>query len=221
MKKQFKSESKRLLDLMINSIYTNKDIYLRELISNASDALDKLYYQSLTAKDIKIDKAKLGINIEIDNENRAIIIQDNGIGMSEQELETNLGTIAKSGSLSFKEENQDQNDVDIIGQFGVGFYSSFMVAKQVDVYSKKINQEESYLWSSKGVDGYTLDKANVNFNNGTKIVIYLKDNTEDDNYDEYLTEHKIKGLIKKYSDNIKYPIKMEIENTAKIDGKDE
>lgn len=221
MKKQFKSESKRLLDLMINSIYTNKDIYLRELISNASDALDKLYYQSLTAKDIKIDKAKLGINIEIDNENRAIVIQDNGIGMSEQELETNLGTIAKSGSLSFKEENQDQNDVDIIGQFGVGFYSSFMVAKQVDVYSKKINQEESYLWSSKGVDGYTLDKANVNFNNGTKIVIYLKDNTEDDNYDEYLTEHKIKGLIKKYSDYIKYPIKMEIENTAKIDGKDE
>ena len=221
MKKQFKSESKRLLDLMINSIYTNKDIYLRELISNASDALDKLYYQSLTAKDIKIDKEKLGINIEIDNENRAIIIQDNGIGMSEQELETNLGTIAKSGSLSFKEENQDQNDVDIIGQFGVGFYSSFMVAKQVDVYSKKINQEESYLWSSKGVDGYTLDKANVNFDNGTKIVIYLKDNTEDDNYDEYLTEHKIKGLIKKYSDYIKYPIKMEIENTAKIDGKDE
>lgn len=221
MKKQFKSESKRLLDLMINSIYTNKDIYLRELISNASDALDKLYYQSLTAKDIKIDKAKLGINIELDNENRAIIIQDNGIGMSEQELETNLGTIAKSGSLSFKEENQDQNDVDIIGQFGVGFYSSFMVAKQVDVYSKKINQEESYLWSSKGVDGYTLDKANVNFDNGTKIVIYLKDNTEDDNYDEYLTEHKIKGLIKKYSDYIKYPIKMEIENTAKIDGKDE
>lgn len=221
MKKQFKSESKRLLDLMINSIYTNKDIYLRELISNASDALDKLYYQSLTAKDIKIDKAKLGINIELDNENRAIIIQDNGIGMSEQELETNLGTIAKSGSLSFKEENQDQTDVDIIGQFGVGFYSSFMVAKQVDVYSKKINQEESYLWSSKGVDGYTLDKANVNFDNGTKIVIYLKDNTEDDNYDEYLTEHKIKGLIKKYSDYIKYPIKMEIENTAKIDGKDE
>lgn len=221
MKKQFKSESKRLLDLMINSIYTNKDIYLRELISNASDALDKLYYQSLTAKDIKIDKAKLGINIELDNENRAIIIQDNGIGMSEQELETNLGTIAKSGSLSFKEENQDQNDVDIIGQFGVGFYSSFMVAKQVDVYSKKINQEESYLWSSKGVDGYTLDKANVNFDNGTKIVIYLKDNTEDDNYDEYLTEHKIKGLIKKYSDYIKYPIKMEIENTAKIDGEDE
>lgn len=221
MKKQFKSESKRLLDLMINSIYTNKDIYLRELISNASDALDKLYYQSLTAKDIKIDKEKLGINIELDNENRAIIIQDNGIGMSEQELETNLGTIAKSGSLSFKEENQDQTDVDIIGQFGVGFYSSFMVAKQVDVYSKKINQEESYLWSSKGVDGYTLDKANVNFDNGTKIVIYLKDNTEDDNYDEYLTEHKIKGLIKKYSDYIKYPIKMEIENNAKIDGKDE
>ncbi len=221
MKKQFKSESKRLLDLMINSIYTNKDIYLRELISNASDALDKLYYQSLTAKDIKIDKTKLGINIELDDENRAIIIQDNGIGMSEQELETNLGTIAKSGSLSFKEENQDQTDVDIIGQFGVGFYSSFMVAKQVDVYSKKINQEESYLWSSKGVDGYTLDKANVNFDNGTKIVIYLKDNTEDDNYDEYLTEHKIKGLIKKYSDYIKYPIKMEIENTAKIDGKDE
>ena len=221
MKKQFKSESKRLLDLMINSIYTNKDIYLRELISNASDALDKLYYQSLTAKDIKIDKEKLGINIELDNENRAIIIHDNGIGMSEQELETNLGTIAKSGSLSFKEENQDQTDVDIIGQFGVGFYFSFMVAKQVDVYSKKINQEESYLWSSKGVDGYTLDKANVNFNNGTKIVIYLKDNTEDDNYDEYLTEHKIKGLIKKYSDYIKYPIKMEIENTAKIDGEDE
>lgn len=221
MKKQFKSESKRLLDLMINSIYTNKDIYLRELISNASDALDKLYYQSLTEKDIKIDKAKLGINIELDNENRAIIIQDNGIGMSEQELETNLGTIAKSGSLSFKEENQDQTDVDIIGQFGVGFYSSFMVAKQVDVYSKKINQEESYLWSSKGVDGYTLDKANVNFDNGTKIVIYLKDNTEDDNYDEYLTEHKIKGLIKKYSDYIKYPIKMEIQNTAKINGKDE
>ena len=221
MKKQFKSESKRLLDLMINSIYTNKDIFLRELISNASDALDKLNYKSLTDKDIKINRNDLEINIEFNNFARSITITDNGIGMNEDELEINLGTIAKSGSLSFKEENKDQTDVDIIGQFGVGFYSSFMVAKKVEVYSKKINEDKSYLWSSTGVDGYTLEECKNYNENGTKIVLFLKDNTEDENYDDYLSEFKIKSLVKKYSDYIKYPIKMEIANSVKKEDSDE
>lgn len=220
-KKQFKSESVRLLDLMINSIYTNKDIFLRELISNGSDAIDKLYYRSLTDKELKVNKDDLKIQIIPDHENRTLTIIDNGIGMTQDELENNLGTIAKSGSLSFKEENKDQNDVNIIGQFGVGFYSSFMVSKEVKVYSKHVDSLKAYLWDSCGTDGYTIEETDVDFENGTKIVIYLKDNNEDIQYDEYLDEYKIRELIKKYSDYIKYPIQMEVTNNVKKENSDE
>ena len=220
-KKQFKSESVRLLDLMINSIYTNKDIFLRELISNSSDAIDKLYYRSLTDKELKVNTNDLKIEIIPDHENRTLTIIDNGIGMTQDELENNLGTIAKSGSLSFKEENKDQNDVNIIGQFGVGFYSSFMVSKEVKVYSKHVDSQKAYLWDSCGTDGYTIEETDVNFENGTKIVIYLKDNNEDVQYDEYLDEYKIRELVKKYSDYIKYPIQMEFMNNDKKENSDE
>ena len=220
-KKQFKSESVRLLDLMINSIYTNKDIFLRELISNSSDAIDKLYYRSLTDKELKINTNDLKIEIIPDHENRTLTIIDNGIGMTQDELENNLGTIAKSGSLSFKEENKDQNDVNIIGQFGVGFYSSFMVSKEVKVYSKHVDSQKAYLWDSCGTDGYTIEETDVDFENGTKIVIYLKDNNEDVQYDEYLDEYKIRELVKKYSDYIKYPIQMEVMNNVKKENSDE
>ena len=220
-KKQFKSESVRLLDLMINSIYTNKDIFLRELISNSSDAIDKLYYRSLTDKELKVNTNDLKIEIIPDHENRTLTIIDNGIGMTQDELENNLGTIAKSGSLSFKEENKDQNDVNIIGQFGVGFYSSFMVSKEVKVYSKHVDSQKAYLWDSCGTDGYTIEETDVDFENGTKIVIYLKDNNEDVQYDEYLDEYKIRELEKKYSDYIKYPIQMEVINNVKKENSDE
>ena len=220
-KKQFKSESVRLLDLMINSIYTNKDIFLRELISNGSDAIDKLYYRSLTDKELKVNTNDLKIEIIPDHENRTLTIIDNGIGMTQDELENNLGTIAKSGSLSFKEENKDQNDVNIIGQFGVGFYSSFMVSKEVKVYSKHVDSQKAYLWDSCGTDGYTIEETDVDFENGTKIVIYLKDNNEDVQYDEYLDEYKIRELVKKYSDYIKYPIQMEVMNNVKKENSDE
>lgn len=220
-KKQFKSESVRLLDLMINSIYTNKDIFLRELISNGSDAIDKLYYRTLTDKELKVNTNDLKIEIIPDHENRTLTIIDNGIGMTQDELENNLGTIAKSGSLSFKEENKDQNDVNIIGQFGVGFYSSFMVSKEVKVYSKHVDSQKAYLWDSCGTDGYTIEEADVDFENGTKIVIYLKDNNEDVQYDEYLDEYKIRELVKKYSDYIKYPIQMEVMNNVKKENSDE
>lgn len=220
-KKQFKSESVRLLDLMINSIYTNKDIFLRELISNGSDAIDKLYYRSLTDKELKVNTNDLKIEIIPDHENRTLTIIDNGIGMTQDELENNLGTIAKSGSLSFKEENKDQNDVNIIGQFGVGFYSSFMVSKEVKVYSKHVDSQKAYLWDSCGTDGYTIEETDVDFENGTKIVIYLKNNNEDVQYDEYLDEYKIRELVKKYSDYIKYPIQMEVINNVKKENSDE
>ena len=220
-KKQFKSESVRLLDLMINSIYTNKDIFLRELISNSSDAIDKLYYRSLTDKELKVNTNDLKIEIIPNHENRTLTIIDNGIGMTQDELENNLGTIAKSGSLSFKEENKDQNDVNIIGQFGVGFYSSFMVSKEVKVYSKHVDSQKAYLWDSCGTDGYTIEETDVDFENGTKIVIYLKDNNEDVQYDEYLDEYKIRELVKKYSDYIKYPIQMEVMNNVKKENSDE
>ena len=220
-KKQFKSESVRLLDLMINSIYTNKDIFLRELISNSSDAIDKLYYRSLTDKELKVNTNDLKIEIIPDHANRTLTIIDNGIGMTQDELENNLGTIAKSGSLSFKEENKDQNDVNIIGQFGVGFYSSFMVSKEVKVYSKHVDSQKAYLWDSCGTDGYTIEETDVDFENGTKIVIYLKDNNEDVQYDEYLDEYKIRELVKKYSDYIKYPIQMEVMNNVKKENSDE
>ena len=205
--KQFKAESKRLLDLMINSIYTNKEIFLRELISNSSDAIDKLYFKSLTDKSIKIDKKDLSIKIDIDKDNRLIKISDNGIGMTKEELENNLGMIANSGSFSFKEENSDQKDVNIIGQFGVGFYSSFMVSDKVEVISKPYNNEEAYKWESSGVEGYNIAKTTKD-DYGTTIILKIKENTEDENYDEFLDSYKIEELIKKYSDYIRYPIIM-------------
>lgn len=219
MKKQFKAESKKLLDMMINSIYTNKEIFLRELISNSSDALDKIYYKSLTDKNIKIDKKELKIRIERDKDNRTIKIIDNGCGMSKEELENNLGTIAQSGSLTFKEENKEQTDVNIIGQFGVGFYSAFMVSKKVEVLSKTYDSEEAYLWVSSGEDGYEIKKADKE-KYGTTITLYLKDDTEDNNYSEYLEEFKIRSIIKKYSDYITYPIIMEVSNRVLKDDSD-
>ena len=209
-KKHFKAESKKLLDMMINSIYTNKEIFLRELISNASDAIDKLYFLSLTDKKIKVKKDKLEIWIIPDKEKRTIKIIDNGIGMTKEELEDNLGTIAKSGSELFKENNDKSKDISIIGQFGVGFYSSFMVSSKVEVLSKSINSDEAYLWTSTGVDGYTIDVAEKK-TNGTEITLYLKDNTEEVDYDSLLEEYRLEGIIKKYSNYIKYPIKMNIK----------
>ena len=219
MKKQFKAESKKLLDMMINSIYTNKDIFLRELISNASDAIDKIYYKSLTDKTIKIDKKQLKIRVEVDNNNRIIRIIDNGCGMSKEELENNLGTIAQSGSLTFKEENKDQADVNIIGQFGVGFYSAFMVSKKVEVLSKSYNSDKAHIWTSTGEDGYEI-KENEKDSYGTTVTLYLKDDTEDTNYSEYLEEYKIRSIIKKYSDYITYPIVMEVNNRVLKEGSD-
>ena len=219
MKKQFKAESKKLLDMMINSIYTNKEIFLRELISNSSDALDKIYYKSLTDEKIKIDKKELKIRIEKDTNNRTIKIIDNGCGMSKEELENNLGTIAQSGSLTFKEENKEQTDVNIIGQFGVGFYSAFMVSKKVEVLSRPYDSEEAYLWVSDGVDGYEIKKTGKE-TYGTTITLYLKDDTEDNNYSEYLEEFKIRSIIKKYSDYITYPIIMEVNNRVLKDDSD-
>lgn len=222
-KKQFKAESKRLLDLMINSIYTHKEIFLRELISNASDAIDKLYYQALTDNLSDVDTSGFKIYLEADKENRTLTIGDNGLGMSKAELEENLGTIAKSGSLAFKqkiEEAQKDQDVDIIGQFGVGFYSAFMVASRVDVTSKKYGEETAYLWSSEGQDGYTIDECEKE-SNGTEIVLYLKDNTDDENYDEYLQQYELERLVKKYSDYIRYPIEMWVESSKRVDSDEE
>ena len=219
-KREFKTESKRVLDLMINSIYTNKEIFLRELISNASDALDKLYYLSLTNKDIKVKKNDLEIKIDLDKEARTLTITDNGCGMTEDELENNLGVIAESGSLHFKEENDGKDDVNIIGQFGVGFYSAFMVSDKVVVESKSYKDEDSHIWESTGVDGYTISKGKKE-TTGTKITLYLKKDTEDYNYSDFLTEYKIRSIIKKYSDYISYPIKMMVENTKKKEDSDE
>lgn len=219
-KREFKTESKRVLDLMINSIYTNKEIFLRELISNASDALDKLYYLSLTNKDIKVKKNDLEIKIDLDKEARTLTITDNGCGMTEDELENNLGVIAESGSLHFKEENDGKDDVNIIGQFGVGFYSAFMVSDKVVVESKSYKDEDSHIWESTGVDGYTISKGKKE-TTGTKITLYLKKDTEDYNYSDFLTEYKIRSIIKKYSDYISYPIKIMVENTRKKEDSDE
>ena len=208
-KHEFKSESKRLLDLMINSIYTNKDIFLRELISNASDALDKLYYRSLTDKDVKVKREDLCILLEKDYEKRTLTISDNGCGMTKEELENNLGTIAKSGTLAFKENMSKEEKTNIIGQFGVGFYSAFMVSDKITVTSKSIDSDEAYTWESEGADGYTIKKAKKT-DNGTKIVLHIKEDTEENDYCKYLDEYQIKGLVKKYSDYISFPIKMEI-----------
>ena len=215
-KHEFKSESRRLLDLMINSIYTNKDIFLRELISNASDALDKLYYRSLTDKKVKIDKEDLEIYLEFDKEDRTITLTDNGCGMTKEELENNLGTIAKSGSLSFKENMSSEEKVNIIGQFGVGFYSAFMVSDKITVTSKSVDSDDAYVWESEGVDGYTISKGKKK-KNGTEIVLHIKEDTEEDNYSKYLEEYELKSLIKKYSDYISFPIKMEVTHHELVD----
>ena len=206
-KKAFKAESKKLMDLMINSIYTNKEIFLREIISNASDAIDKLHYMSLTDKDIKVDTSKFNIHITPDKENKTLTISDNGIGMTEEELENNLGTIAKSGSSDFKENNEHKENIDIIGKFGVGFYSAFMVANKVEVISKKYGTDKANKWTSSGIDGYEIEPTTKE-DYGTDIILYLKDDTEDEKYSKYLEEYEISTLVKKYSDYITYPITM-------------
>ena len=220
--KQFKAESKRLLDLMINSIYTNKEIFLRELISNASDAIDKLYYRSLTDKNVKVNKDDLYIRVTPNKEARTLTIEDNGCGMSKDELEENLGTIAKSGSLAFKEATKEKenaekdDDVNIIGQFGVGFYSAFMVASKVRVESKCYGAEKAYAWESEGAEGYTIDECDKS-DFGTKIILTLKADTDDEKYSDFLAEYKIEELIRKYSDYIRYPIKMEVEHEHEVE----
>lgn len=216
-KKEFKAESKRLLDLMINSIYTQKEIFLRELISNSSDAIDKIYYKALTDENISFNKDDYYIEITPDKENRALTVKDTGIGMTKEELEENLGIIANSGSFSFKQENELKDGFDIIGQFGVGFYSVFMVAERVTVISRALDSEEGYKWESTGAEGYTIEpfkKDSV----GTEIILKLKENTEDEKYDEFLDEYKLKGIIKKYSDFIRYPIKMMVTKSKLKEG---
>ncbi len=219
-KKQFKSESKRLLDLMIHSIYTHKEIFLRELISNASDAIDKLYYRALTDENMTFDAADYYIRLSVDKEARTLTISDTGIGMSEDELESNLGTIAKSGSLDFKQNHEITEDADIIGQFGVGFYSAFMVAETVTVTTKQLGADSAFCWESSGADGYTVspcEKDSV----GTKIVLKLKENTEEENYDEFLEEYRLRALVKKYSDYIRYPIHMLMTKSRPVEKTDE
>lgn len=215
--KEFKAESKRLLDLMIHSIYTNKEIFLRELISNASDAIDKNYYRSLTDTNISFNKDDFYIRITPDKENRTLTITDNGIGMTKEELENNLGTIAKSGSFAFKNENEAKEGVDIIGQFGVGFYSAFMVSDSIIVKSRAVNSEQAYKWESKGAEGYEIENTEKEAV-GTEIILKIKENTDDEKYDEYLDEYKLKSLIKKYSDFIKYPIKMLVKKSKLKEG---
>ncbi len=216
-KKQFKTESKRLLDLMINSIYTNKEIFLRELISNASDALDKRHYLSLTDNKLTSEKP-LGISIDIDKENRILTIEDNGIGMSQKDLEENLGTIAHSGSMDFKNAFEKNDEVDIIGQFGVGFYSAFMVAKKIEVETKKTG-ETAYKWISEGQDGYTIEETSKE-EVGTKISLHLREDSEEVKYSDYLERYTIESLVKKYSDYIRYPITMMVEKSVEVEGKE-
>ncbi|GAV13727.1 molecular chaperone HtpG [Paenibacillus sp. chi10] len=208
-KKQFKAESKRLLEMMINSIYTQREIFLRELISNASDAIDKMYYKALSDDNVVFNKEDYFIKVSVDKENRTLTIADTGIGMTKEELENNLGVIAKSGSLAFKTENEAKDGHNIIGQFGVGFYSAFMVADVVTVISKAFGSDEAFKWESKGVDGYTIEPSEKDVP-GTVITLKIKPNTEDDQYDEYLDEYRLKSIVKKYSDFIRYPIKMDV-----------
>jgi len=213
-KKQFKAESKKLLDMMINSIYTHKEIFLRELISNASDAIDKLYFKSLTDDSVKLAREDFKIHIDLDKENRTIKISDNGIGMTGEELENNLGTIAKSGSFNFKKENADNekaDDISVIGQFGVGFYSSFMVADKVEVISKAFGENVAHKWVSTGADGYTIEECEKE-NAGSEITLYVKEDTENEDYSKYLEQYTIDELVKKYSDYIRYPIVMEMSH---------
>lgn len=221
--KQFKAESKRLLEMMINSIYTHKEIFLRELISNASDAIDKLYFKSLTDDKVGMSKSDFKIFIKADKDNGTLTITDNGIGMTAEELENNLGIIANSGSLAFKTANSDakeKEDIDVIGQFGVGFYSAFMVAKEVEVRTKAYGSDKAYVWKSEGVDGYTIDECDKD-TVGTEIILTMKENTEDEQYDDFLEQWKIKSLVKKYSDYIRYPIMMDMEKTRYLEDKDD
>ena len=220
MKKQFKAESKRLMDLMINSIYTNKEIFLREIISNASDAMDKLHYRSLTEENIPFNKEDFKIIIEIDKEKRTLTIKDHGCGMTKEDLENNLGTIAQSGSYNFKENNEKKENIDIIGQFGVGFYSAFMVSSKVEVISKAYGSDKAYLWTSEGIEGYTIDECEKE-QFGTDVILTIKEDTEE-NLNEYLEPYNIQRIIKKYSDYITYPIEMEMEvSRLKENSKDE
>lgn len=215
--RKFKTESKKLLDLMINSIYTNKEIFLRELISNASDAVDKLYFKSLTDPNVKVEKSDLAIRVAFDKEARTITISDNGIGMDKDDLDKNLGTIAHSDSFEFKAENADaqNDDVDIIGQFGVGFYSAFMVADKVQVISRALDSDQAYSWESDGVEGYTVKQAE-RASHGTDVILTLKENTDDENYDGYLSEYGLKSLIKRYSNYVRYPVQMEVAKTREL-----
>lgn len=218
--KQFKAESKRLLDLMINSIYTHREIFLRELISNASDAIDKLYYRALTDGDTGLSRDDFAIDIALDKDARTLTICDNGCGMTKEELENNLGTIAKSGSLNFKKDNEQKEDIEIIGQFGVGFYSAFMVSEQVTVFSRAYGSDEAWKWSSKGAEGYTMEPCEME-GHGSRIVLDIKPNTDENNYDEFLETYTIKNLVKKYSDYIRYPIRMDVEKSRMKEGTEE
>ncbi len=215
-KKEFKAESKRLLEMMINSIYTHKEIFLRELISNASDAMDKLYFKSME-ENLGLTRSDMSITLAVDKDARTLTITDNGIGMTKDELENNLGTIAQSGSFEFKRDNEKTEDVDVIGQFGVGFYSAFMVAKRVTVISKAYGADKAYMWQSDGAEGYSIEDAEKD-TNGTVITLEIKDNADEENYDEFLTPYKIKELVKKYSDYIRYPIKMDVEHEKLKEG---
>ena len=210
-KKQFRAESRRLMDMMINSIYTNKEIFLREIISNASDAIDKLAYTALTDDKVGLNREDFAITVTRDEANRTLTVSDNGIGMSREEMEENLGTICKSGSLSFKEEMEKSDEIDIIGQFGVGFYSAFMVASDVKVISRKYGSAEAYVWESDGIDGYTVAPAQRAYP-GTDVILTIKEDTEEESFSEFLEEYRIRGLIRKYSDYIRYPIVMEVED---------
>lgn len=214
--KQFKAESKRLLEMMIHSIYTHKEIFLRELISNASDAIDKLYFKSLTDDKVGLNKDDFAIWLTADKDSRTLKITDNGIGMTEEELENNLGTIANSGSLKFKTENKLEEDNQIIGQFGVGFYSAFMVAKKVTVISKAYGSDKAYQWESEGVDGYTITETDKK-NAGTEIILELLDDTDDENYSDFLDQYRLKSLVKKYSDYIRFPVKMEVTHSRPVE----
>ncbi len=219
-KREFRAESKRLLDLMVNSIYTHKEIFLRELISNSSDAIDKVYYKALTDENVSFNKDDYYIKIEADKDNRTLTIRDTGIGMSKKELEENLGVIANSGSFAFKNENELKDGFDIIGQFGVGFYSAFMVADKVTVISRTFGETEGYKWESEGAEGYTIEPAHKD-TVGTDIILTIKKNTEDENYDEFLEEYRLRGIIKKYSDFIRYPIKMDITRSRLKEGSED
>ena len=218
-KKQFKTESKKLLDMMINSIYTHKEIFLRELLSNASDAIDKLYYRSLTDSNVSVSREQFGIDISVDKDARTIRIEDNGIGMTKEELENNLGTIAKSGSFDFKNDGEKKEDIDIIGQFGVGFYSAFMVSDDITVLSRAYGADTAYEWHSTGVDGYSV-KESVKNSDGTVITLHIKEDTDTENYSEFLDKYRIRALVKKYSDYLRYPIRMDMEKSVPVEGEE-